>query len=329
MPVNKKQLIRLIKLVSELKQNRYPNCESFAKKLKEADLNQNLNIACTAKTVYRDIKTLKDEFNAPIEFDFESNGYYLKHHGWSFESPVLQENQLLSAVFGGKIAEDIIPEPVKSEIKGAVDSQLAVNNPDFLDTAFMESFIIATGVKVNITPWIFKVLFDAWTTHYAVKIQYHSHNGKKSNRIIEPHVIVYYNSVWYIKGICCEKNEDRVFAVHRIEEAEMTSKSFEPNKKIIDSVRTELFGYKKVKDVKIWCALSTARYVLEQNRKPGENVKLNEDGSVIVSFKEIPEHEVIQWVMRECGNIKVLQPNSLAQKVVKSAQKVINLNKKP
>ncbi len=45
MPINKKQVIRLVKLAAELNENRYPNAKSFSDKLKKADLDENLNIA--------------------------------------------------------------------------------------------------------------------------------------------------------------------------------------------------------------------------------------------------------------------------------------------
>jgi len=45
MPVNKKQLQRLLRLVACLKENRYPNCTSFAQELCKADLTENRNLS--------------------------------------------------------------------------------------------------------------------------------------------------------------------------------------------------------------------------------------------------------------------------------------------
>ena len=55
MAVGRKQLVRLIRLVAQLKENRYPNCSTFAAELRQLDLEENLNVSCTAKTVARDI----------------------------------------------------------------------------------------------------------------------------------------------------------------------------------------------------------------------------------------------------------------------------------
>ena len=84
MPIAKKQLLRLIRLVDLLKADHYPNCSSFSRQMRRADIEENLNIACTPKTIYRDIQTLKNDFNAPIEFDPSRNGYFLTDLSWDF-----------------------------------------------------------------------------------------------------------------------------------------------------------------------------------------------------------------------------------------------------
>ena len=84
MPVSKKQMLRIIRMVDLLKSNRYPNCSSFARLMRKVDVDENINIACTPKTVYRDILALKYDFGAPIEFDHSRNGYYLTDQSWGF-----------------------------------------------------------------------------------------------------------------------------------------------------------------------------------------------------------------------------------------------------
>ena len=120
--MSKKQLQRLIRLVAQLKENRYPNCSSFAAAMRKADLDENLNIACSAKTIFRDIQTLKNDFNAPIRFDNSRNGYYLTRHDWTFSSPqIYEESEMLAAVIGARVAEHIFPEPMQQQIRNAVD----------------------------------------------------------------------------------------------------------------------------------------------------------------------------------------------------------------
>ena len=84
MPLSKKQLLRLFYLVSELKANNYPNCSTVAMYMRRADLEDNQNLCCSTKTIFRDIQTLKNDFGAPIDFDKHNNGYRLTDRSWEF-----------------------------------------------------------------------------------------------------------------------------------------------------------------------------------------------------------------------------------------------------
>ena len=327
MPINKKQIKRLVKFSSLLKQNKYPNATKFEKILRNADLYNNENIACSMKTIYRDIEILKTQYKAPIEFDAQYNGYYLKHHGWSLDFPVLQDEIMLASVLGAKLAQDLMPEPLKSKINDAVDQQLTSNNPDFLDSAFIDSLIAASGVKVEIDPKIFQTAFIAWQEHEALDIEYSTKDGDCSTRRIEPHVLTYYNAAWYIKGYCLKKKDIRVFALHRIVSAAGTGKYFEPDPLIIQAAKNrQIFTYKTIKNIEINCSAAIAGYINEQHQFYNEEIKEQDDGSVTVYIAEAPEHEIVKWILSEGGNAKVIKPQKLAKKIVTAAQLVVAAN---
>lgn len=87
MPISKKQLLRITRLLSLLRARRYPNCTTFVRMLRNADVYENLNIVCSEKTIYRDIQVLKNDFHAPIKFNKSRNGYYLTNPAWKFSNP--------------------------------------------------------------------------------------------------------------------------------------------------------------------------------------------------------------------------------------------------
>lgn len=161
MPMQKSQLHRLMRIAALLKENRYPNSETLVKEFRRIAVEEELEIDCGKKTILRDMKVLEQEFGCPLAFDRARNGYYLKHHGWDFIAPaLLDENEMLAAVIGARIAEEIFPSPLKNKIRNAVDYLLQNNNPDFLDTANMESLSILSGLYANIEPEIFPNAFS-------------------------------------------------------------------------------------------------------------------------------------------------------------------------
>lgn len=116
MPLQKFQMHRLMRIASLLKGNRYPNSETLVKEFRRIALEEDLEIDCGKKTILRDMKVLEEEFHCPLAFDRARNGYYLRHHGWDFIAPaLLDENEMLAAVIGARISEEIFPAPLKKQ----------------------------------------------------------------------------------------------------------------------------------------------------------------------------------------------------------------------
>ena len=324
MPSNKKQLQRLVKFVAMLKENRYPNCQSFVKELRKDDLYKNKNVICTTKTIQRDILTLKNEFDAPIEYDYENKGYYLKSHGWDFLCPLFEEHEMLASVIGAKIAEDIMPEPLRSQVRNAVDFQLTNNNPDFLDTAYVKSLMISPGLRVHIDKDIFNTVFEAWKTHRTLDVEYLDAGNRKSCRRLDPHVLAFRDGVWFTIGYCHLREERRTFAIHRIANAEMTDKMFNPSAEIIDSVEKEgPFKYKNYQNVKLACDRSIQKYVTEKPFHIDQKIEPMDKERFSVTVPTVPEYEIMLAVLNQPGLIKVLEPVSLRNQIRKLAETIL------
>ena len=76
MPIAKKQLLRFFYLVSELKAKHYPNCSTVAAEMRRADLEDNQNLCCSTKTIFRDIQVLKNDIKRGNKYWYlpRSNG---------------------------------------------------------------------------------------------------------------------------------------------------------------------------------------------------------------------------------------------------------------
>ncbi len=255
MAISKKQLIRLVRLVARLKENRYPNCKSFAEQLRNADIYENINLACTEKTVYRDIQILKNDFDAPIEFDKRNNGYYLTHHNWAFSCPqVYDDSEMLAAVLGARVAENIMPEPLKSQIRNSVDFLLTTNNPDFLNKSQVASLNIIPANNAQIEAQVFLPLFEAWQLHETVNLQYTDSKGEASSRRFDPMSMIFYEGTWYVKGYCHLRNESRTFALPRVQSVNRTGDFFKCGHDKQDDISSDdIFDSERINNVVVIC----------------------------------------------------------------------------
>lgn len=325
MPVSNKQLKRLIRFSAQLKENRYPNCSSFVRELRDADVSENISIACTGKTVYRDIELLKKEFGCPVKFDRQRNGYYLAHHGWELKCPqLLDENEMLASVIGARVAEHLFPEPLRSDIRNAVDSLLADNNPDFLDSTIVKSMIIIPSLKTSIAPAVFMTVFQAWQHHEALEISYGDSRDEDTCRVIEPHVLVYLEGIWYVKGFCHMRGEERVFALHRIKDARPTGKFFEPDEKIIrKGIGEQIFETDNVKDAEIICDAYLKNIVTAKKLHEKQSIRKMEEDKYLLKIPGISEYKLVTWVLHQCGRATLLKPGHLREEIMNMAEKII------
>ena len=328
MSIGKKQLQRLLKISAQLKENRYPNCNTLVEDFRKLDIENDMNIACSYKTIRRDIKTLRDDFNCPVEFDWSKNGYYLKHHGWNFDCPVLfEEHEMLAMVLGARLAEEIFPAPLKNSIRQVVDFQLTHNNPDFLDKAIINSLTVSPRLKTNINAEIFMTIFSCWQNHEVVKITYRNINNTETVREIEPHALVYYGNSWYTKARCLLRNEIRNFAIHRIISTEATNYEFTPDKAIIDGLQDNKFlDYEEVTGIEFICSNYIKNFLEAVPLHRDQTVIPYNDEHFLLKVPSMPEHELIQWTLYQAGDAALLKPIRLRQSIKDAAHKLLQLH---
>ena len=321
MPMQKSQLHRLMRIAALLKENRYPNSETRVKEFRRIAVEEELEIDCGKKTILRDMKVLEHEFGCPFAFDRARNGYYLKHHGWDFIAPaLLDENEMLAAVIGARIAEEIFPSPLKNKIRNAVDYLLQNNNPDFLDTANMESLSILSGLYANLDPAIFQTVFQAWQSRHCVKIAYANWQDEVTERIIEPHTLVFFNNSWYTKAFCRLKKQPRTFAVRRIRKAELLKGTFEADKRIIRSVNPDDFlGFEKMENV----ILQADPLALDRLKSaPLHTAQVIHDNG-IVEIPAVAKEVLFPFILSQEGNVKLLEPLALQEEFRENLQKIL------
>lgn len=329
MPVNKKQLMRLIKFVAEMRKNAYPNAATFCRMLQELDLNENLNISCSVRTIMRDLDVLRRDFNAPISFSAENNGYFLTNPYWELKVPFMDDDMVMSAMLGAQLAGKIMPSPVREQIRDAVDNSIADNSSKLLDRTYVETLLVASCGKTTIPPEVFGTVFQAWRERRVLHLVYQKgSSGEVSKRDFEPHIVAYHKGNWYVKGVNLADDKVIVLAIFRIQKADVTRRSFEIRKDILKQTEKEgLFDYPKIENIKVKCAPDIACYLYEQCKAKKLDITPQEDGSLIVVLPPSPEQESIRWILGEGGNVEVLEPQWLREKICTLAKKTAKVNR--
>ena len=227
---------------------------------------------------------------------------------------------MLAAVIGARIAEEIFPAPLKNKIRNAVDYLLQNNNPDFLDTANIASLSILSGLYANIDPEIFQTIFQGWQSNHCVRIAYADWQEELTERIIEPHTLVFFSNSWYTKAFCHLKQQPRTFALRRIKKAELLQGDFEPDKEIIASVNTDDFlGFEKIQNVK----LLARNYALDRLKSSPLHTHqvIHADGTV--EIPAVAKEVLFPFILSQEGNVKLLAPAELKAEFKAELQKML------
>ena len=317
--ISRIQLHRLARIATLLQKNAYPNVDSLLREYVDLELYKGVGKSeYSEKTVLRDIQILKNEFHCPVAYDRKVPGYYLTHHGWDFNCPAdLSETAMLTLIVGAKLAEDVFPNPVRENVKEAVDEILKGNNPDFLDTTLVKSLIVfAESGAVDVSE-MFPVIFESWQKHHSVKIQYDDLKGNITERIVDSHVMFLYDKEWRIKAFCHLKQAPRTFVISRIVKAEMLDAVFEPDMDIINSVtRDNIVSFKKVSDVKIKLTGDARKFAIASRMHSKQSITPNDDGvSWTYSIPAISAEVIVPWILSQGGNAVPLSPQSIVDEV--------------
>lgn len=328
MPTNKKQLLRMIKMIADLRKNSYPNANTWVKKFAALDKDENLNIACGKRTVMRDIEVLRKDFNAPIEYSSEYNGFFLSNPYWEFQVPFFDDEMIMSVMLGAQLAGEILPSPVKEQIRDAVENQIADNNSELLDQTFIETLLIASGTKTSTSPEVFGTVFQAWRERRILVLTYRKGStGEISERKFEPHIVAYHKGNWYTKGVDLSDGKVISLAIFRIVKAELLGETFEIRRDILlETKRNGLFNYPKIENIRVKCSADIAYYLYEQRKAKKLVIEPQDDGTLIVTLPPSPEQEAVRWILGEGGNVEVLEPMELRKKVHQLALKLAEAN---
>ncbi len=322
MPINKQQFKRMTLFVAMLKENTPVTCASFKKRLEDN------GIECTRRTILRDVQCLVNEYAAPIRYEAAYGRYVLRNPQWGQDFIYNAEDEALAMELGGRVAEDIFPEPLRTRIKTAVAFKLAREGTEELERAALRGISVSSKLKIPIEPEIFMPIFNGWRERRVVKITYKDANGKLSVRKIEPQALTFLDATWYVKAYCFERKAVRIFFIRRIQKAELLDTTFEPDQKLIGEIEDgALFNYAKARDVKILCDESLRDFIETLPFDRGQSLSETKEGRFTLDIPAVPEHEIIRWILSQGGLAELVAPRDLVAKIHEKAKTLLQLHR--
>lgn len=154
----------------------------------------------------------------------------------------------------------------------------------------------------------------------SIMIDYISREGEHSRRVIDPHVLIFKQNVWYVYAFCHTKQSFRTFKIGRIKQASFTGSTFK--KREIDRNEIPLdFYYSTDKLISVTLEIEKASLADAEEWLGIDNIEPR--GKSFIADVTLPDDsQLIGTILSYGGAIKVLSPLSLKQRVVAAAQKI-------
>ena len=164
-----------------------------------------------------------------------------------------------------------------------------------------------------------KLLRDALLYQYRVTIGYRSPGkGEAAEYRVDPYTIIFYKGGLYLLGYAHNRQALRTFAVERIERVVVEKERFE----MPESFRPEeqlksAFGIveEEAMEVSVRFSPQLAGQVVERVWHPTQRVRLQPDGSAVVSFTAGGRMEIVSWILSYGRHAEVLEPLDLREEV--------------
>lgn len=305
------QLERLISMEDQIRRKRFPNVETFCRMFE-----------VKPRTVYEDIRQLKERFGMDIVFDRFKNGYFNRTPSKELPAFDLNDAELSSL----ELSKNLISRdcsPLSTDLERAWEKIRDRVDPQVVSEGIHNSAHVLFGHKPSptVSRKIFRRLQGATRNRNRVEIEYFAASTKSSSsRLIEPYKLIEQDSAWYLMAFCLLRKGLRLFAVHRISKITLLNEKFELlDESIIQQWLDTTFKIEnrgKMWLVKIHFSPEAALYIRERRWHPQQGIHNLKDGSCILIFPTLSLEEAQRWVLSYGAQAKVLEPVELADLVM-------------
>ncbi|HEY4690511.1 MAG TPA: WYL domain-containing protein [Anaerolineae bacterium] len=318
---------RIIRIDQELRAGRFPTAQGLIDLFLEE-----WGETVSERTIYDDLKRLRDELRAPLDFDHEHGGHVYTDPTFVLPAIYVTEGELIGLFIGQELIQRYLGTPFEAPLRSATD-KIAEYLPDQVKLDLEQAktfFTFKPGVVVAIRPGLVEDLHRAIRSQKKVRIYYYTAGRDEWNeRTVSPHHIYSREGDSYLFAYDDLRQQMRNFHLGRIERWEVLNESFERQPDFsVETWMASAFQTErgdKVYDVVIRFDEYQARYVRERQWHDLERKEEQLGGGLIYRVPTAGLGEMQRWVMAFGARAEVLAPDELRTAVVEETARMAEL----
>ena len=276
-------------------------------------------------SVKRDLEYMRSRFNAPIEYDRQSNGYRFgrPRSGPRYELPGLWFNaaEVQALLTTLQLLTNLQPGLLDGQVKPVLERLRSIlGTGDHSWEEVVKRMRIFLPERRAGKAEYFSVVAAALLKRQRVAIRhYNRKQDVETEREVSPQRLVHYRDNWYLDAYCHLRNDLRSFAVDAIRDAVLTDA---PAKEVraaeLDEYLGSGYGIFAGRDVE-WATLrftpEAARWVTAQNWHPKQRARVEKDGTYVLEIPYAHERELVMEILKYGADVEVVAPESLRERV--------------
>lgn len=301
----------------QVKAEKYPNTTTLAKQF-----------GCSDKTAQRAIDFMRDRLHAPLEYDQIRHGYMYTDDTYELPSMHVTQEELLAILLARNILVKSAGGVISDRISQFGKRLFAKMGDMGLDEQrLQETFSASWNEFVPTDGRVFQIASKALLEGRILNFSYTSPREQEpTERIVEPHHLQHYMGAWTMIGYCRLRNGWRRFMLSRMSGLSLAKEAFKPRPQAEWAKQvTGGFGIFQGGELK-WLKLRfnpfRAAWIREQVWHSQQTQTEHPDGSLDLSFPVCEFHEVKMKILQFGGDVEVLEPPELRDKVREEIEKM-------
>ncbi|WP_125144424.1 helix-turn-helix transcriptional regulator [Clostridium transplantifaecale] len=257
------------------------------------------------RTINRDIEDIC-KAGIPIVTSQGQNGGISIMEGYRMDKTLLTSSDMQAILAGLKSLDSVSGskryQQLMEKLAMGNSSVLASNNHIMID--------LASWYRTSLAPKI-SVLQAAVEDRRKVEFNYYAPGGE-SSRSIEPYLLIFKWSSWYLWGYCCEKQDYRLFKLNRMTDLKATEEQYEPRQIPVPDLSAERV-YPLGIDVEAVFEPDMKWRLVEEFGM--ESFVEQEDGRLKFSFGFADKENLFGWLLSFGDRVELTKPVELRREL--------------
>ena len=273
----------------------------------------------------RDLAYMRDRFNAPIDYDRDSNGYRFgeMRSGPRYSLPGLwfSAAEIRALLTMQHLLENLQPGLLAPHVKPLLSRFAAIlGSGDHSHEEIARRVRVLHQAARELKHDCFSVLAQATLNRRRLKIRHYNRmEDRETGRTVSPQRLVHYRDNWYLDAYCHLREDLRSFAVDAIRSAELLDeRAREIPKAELDQYLKSgygIFAGRKVTWAKLKFSPLAARWVAAQTWHSKQKASTGKDGSYVLEIPYSDDRELVMDILKYGPDVEVLEPAALRKRV--------------